>query len=149
MEPVLPSGRLPPGIHSSTLGELEAQFGANPHRRRLCASLRKLVRLAVKCGFVREIYVDGSFVTAKPHPEDVDLILGIDDLPKDSNPLSARDRAQRMRALRRCGGGLLHVFLFPVDHWRLADLLDYFSNERPSDGGGRKGIVKLSEWNDG
>src|SRR5262245_13330602 len=66
-----PWALLPPGVHSATLEEIEATFVTNRQRRRLFAGL---VTAAGKlrhagCG---TIYLDGSFVTAKPIPNDYD-----------------------------------------------------------------------------
>jgi hypothetical protein len=68
-------GYLPPGIHPSTLEELDARFGQEPEMRRAeMESLRWLVELAKKLGVLR-ILVDGSFVTEAWEPNDVDCVL--------------------------------------------------------------------------
>jgi hypothetical protein len=141
------NGRLPDGIHPATLEELEGQFGTNHHRKKLVQELRRLLRLAGKFRFVTEIYIDGSFVTNKPDPEDMDIILGLVGLTEPPNPLEVRDRTRRVRALRRCAVGRLHVFPYHLEDAGLADMTDYFCSVRPEDGGGRKGIVRLVGWN--
>jgi hypothetical protein len=68
-------GYLPAGIHSATLGEIEARFGQGSELRRVqMESLRWLVELAWRAG-VRRIVVNGSFVTDKLEPNDVDCVL--------------------------------------------------------------------------
>lgn len=72
---VLPSsvdGLLPPGIHAADWSEVETRFGTNPRRRWLLDGLHEaLAELRrVKCPAA---FLDGSFVTDKPLPDDYDL----------------------------------------------------------------------------
>ncbi|HEY1686367.1 MAG TPA: hypothetical protein VGG19_16495 [Tepidisphaeraceae bacterium] len=68
-------GYLPPGIHRAALDEIETCFGtSNPERRELMQSLRWLVDMCHQDDVLRLI-VNGSFVTAKSDPEDVDCVL--------------------------------------------------------------------------
>jgi hypothetical protein len=74
-------GVLPPGVHDLTLDEVELLFGqfqSSDRRPSLFGKLKRLVNDAQAAGFVRSIIVDGSFVTAKPDPGDIDLIFGVD-----------------------------------------------------------------------
>ena len=69
----------PPGIHPASLDEIEARFGSDPELRRVqMESLRWMVELAWQAGVLR-IVVNGSFVTDKWEPNDVDCVLLIDD----------------------------------------------------------------------
>jgi hypothetical protein len=65
------SGELPPGIHTATLAEVEAVFSTTPRRRRLFEGLRRAVQNLQVAG-VRRVFIDGSFVTTKADPNDVD-----------------------------------------------------------------------------
>ena len=68
-------GYLPPGIHRAPLDEIAARFGAGAELRRVqMESLRWMVELAWKAG-VQRIIVNGSFVTDKWEPNDVDCVL--------------------------------------------------------------------------
>jgi hypothetical protein len=65
------AGLLPPGVHDCTLDELRQRFGVfqtTDRRPKLFDKLQQLVQEAWATGFVAEIIVDGSFVTAKPDP---------------------------------------------------------------------------------
>ena len=78
-------GYLPAGIHSATLDEIAARFGREPELRQAqMQSLRWLVDLARRAGVLR-IVVNGSFVTDKLEPNDVDcdLLIG-PDFPHDA-----------------------------------------------------------------
>jgi hypothetical protein len=78
-------GYLPPGIHPATLEEIATRFGQESELRRAqMESLRWLVDLARRAG-VRRVVVNGSFVTDKLEPNDVDCVLLIEpDFPRDA-----------------------------------------------------------------
>ena len=72
------AGFLPPGAHGCALDEVRRRFGefqTTDRRPKLFDKLQALVREAWSTGLVAEIIIDGSFVTAKPDPNDIDLIL--------------------------------------------------------------------------
>jgi hypothetical protein len=78
-------GYLPPGIHRATLEEIAARFGQESEvRRAQMESLHWLVELAWRAG-VKRIVVNGSFVTDKFEPNDVDCVLLIGpEFPRDA-----------------------------------------------------------------
>jgi Family of unknown function (DUF6932) len=74
------AGDLPPGIHRATLHEVLIRFGTDTPRRRIVgARLERIFRTATATGQVARFIVFGSFVTAKPEPNDVDVFLLIED----------------------------------------------------------------------
>ncbi len=66
------SGLLPVGIHITTWGELVEKFGINNHRLKLLEGLKKGLDLLWQYGCT-EVCIDGSFVTAKSIPNDIDV----------------------------------------------------------------------------
>src|SRR5947207_15534481 len=73
-----PDGLLPEGIHDSSLAEIGERFGqfqVSDRRCRLFQRLEAYVREARASGVVKEIVVNGSFVTDKGAPSDIDLIV--------------------------------------------------------------------------
>jgi hypothetical protein len=73
--PFRPDGYLPEGIHQTTEAEVTFRFGTQGRRRRrLALRLRRWIKLARAVGSKR-LLVDGSFVTAKAEPNDVDAVL--------------------------------------------------------------------------
>jgi len=78
-------GFLPPGVHRATMEEIAARFGQESELRRVqMESLVWLVDLARRAG-VERIVVNGSFVTDRAEPNDVDCALLIGrDFPLDS-----------------------------------------------------------------
>lgn len=68
------NGPLPPGIHKASAEELEERFGIfviSDRRLRLFGKLKQLMALCRASGIVEKILLGGSFVTAKPDPNDM------------------------------------------------------------------------------
>lgn len=71
-------GFLPEGVHTCALAEIRKRFGSfatSDHRIRLCDSLFELIIDVASTKLVEAIIIDGSFVTDKIKPNDIDLIL--------------------------------------------------------------------------
>jgi len=64
-------GSLPPGVYETTLAEIEERFGFNDHRKCLNEGLKEAI-ITLQSAGVRRVWIDGSFVTNKPDPDDVD-----------------------------------------------------------------------------
>ena len=78
--PPAPWPVLPPGIHDASIDEIEVRFATTPHRRWLFEGFRRVAQALTDAG-CSTLYLDGSFVTAKPHPGDYDGCwdhLGVD-----------------------------------------------------------------------
>ena len=71
------NGLLPPGVHDCTLEDIECFFVGNAHRRRLFQNLVTCLEQEVRPLFVQAIFVNGSFVTDKDEPEDIDIVLDL------------------------------------------------------------------------
>src|SRR5260370_35765445 len=73
-------GDLPPGVYRATLAEVLERFGQGSLQR--CAvsdRLNRLHALVTSTGKLARFIVFGSFVTAKDEPNDVDIILLMED----------------------------------------------------------------------
>lgn len=135
----LSDGNLPAGIHEpDDWNELEARFGGNPTRTRLLDGLRRVIA-DLRAAGCTTLYLDGSFVTAKPHPGDFDAcwdITGVD--PNLLNPIlldfSARRAAQKMAY-----GGELFPAQAQAAPGRI--YLDFLQTDKHT--GGQKGLVVL------
>jgi hypothetical protein len=64
---------LPVGIYQATLAEVIEQFGSAPRRQTIAQRLTRIYDLACSTGQVVRIIIYGSFVTAKPSPNAVDI----------------------------------------------------------------------------
>jgi hypothetical protein len=62
---------LPPGIHDASLAEVAAAFATTPHRQRLFDGFIRAAG-AFRVAGCKCLYLDGSFTTGKPHPDDYD-----------------------------------------------------------------------------
>ncbi|HTU22078.1 MAG TPA: hypothetical protein VMG10_28825 [Gemmataceae bacterium] len=83
-------GNLPPGIHPCSVAELVERFGSGSEERE--AEISELVQLieAAKRAGARRLLVNGSFVTGKLAPNDVDVvILPGPDYPRQCLPLES------------------------------------------------------------
>src|SRR5438105_3855788 len=91
LPPLDEHGLLPVGIHDCTFAELRATYGQNrwmddtqsesrravlyQNRDRLCTRLEDYLDKLRAVGLPVEVLIDGSFVTDKPDPNDIDLIV--------------------------------------------------------------------------
>jgi hypothetical protein len=76
--PLSPQGFLPPGIHDASLDEIEARFGrfsSNERRVELFNKLRQYLAELSAWGHIKEVLIDGSFVSSKDCPNDIDMIV--------------------------------------------------------------------------
>jgi hypothetical protein len=79
-------GNLPSGIHPCSVAELAVRFGSGSEERE--AQISELLRFveAAKAAGIRRLLVNGSFVTGKLCPNDVDLVI----LPGPGYPRQGR-----------------------------------------------------------
>ena len=76
--PLNEHGCLPDGIHDCTMDEVAGRFGSfqtSDRRAQLWGRFIEFMRELAICGFMEAVPVEGSFVTAAPEPNDVDLVL--------------------------------------------------------------------------
>jgi len=70
-------GLLPEGVYDCTPAEVRERFGRfqeSDRRPRLFARLEELVQVMGRSGLFEALVIDGSFITAKPAPNDIDLV---------------------------------------------------------------------------
>lgn len=63
---------LPQGIHIATMEEIAIFFATTDHRKNLYSGFERAVVSLSNSG-CKTVFLDGSFVTAKPTPEDYDV----------------------------------------------------------------------------
>ena len=66
------NGNLPPSVHFATWDEILERFGWTSRRRELLAGLKAALEKLREAG-CRRIFVNGSFVTDKDEPGDIDV----------------------------------------------------------------------------
>ena len=74
------NGDLPIGVHQATITEVIKHFGTNTLQRQIIARrLQRIYNLVWGTGQLAKFVVFGSFVTAKPDPNDVDIFMLMED----------------------------------------------------------------------
>jgi len=111
------NGELPPGVHVADWPEFQSRFcGSSLQRQWLSDRLRTLLELAATTGELRRVFIWGSFVTAKPAPKDLDvlLIMGEDfEVEKVAAPARGVFDSVRARLMFKAD-----VFLGASFHWQ-------------------------------
>jgi hypothetical protein len=86
-------GDLPDGLHQATLAEVLSRFGqGSDARRHATAVLQRIHSRVAATGKLDRLVIFGSYVTAKPGPRDVDLVL----VMKDDFSLAGCDEPTRL-----------------------------------------------------
>ena len=75
------SGNLPPGVHDATWGEIVQRFGWTS-RRELLDGLKAALEPLRETG-CRRVFINGSFVTDKDEPGDIDIAWDPDGVDVD------------------------------------------------------------------
>ena len=74
LQPFDSNGDLPVGVHRATLDEVLARFGyGTPKRQVVTGRLKRVMELARGTGKLERFIIFGSYITAKPEPNDVDI----------------------------------------------------------------------------
>lgn len=130
---------MPPGIHDATLTEVELRFATTPHRKWLFRGFVRVTEALAKAG-CRQVYLDGSFVTAKPHPGDFDGCwdhVGVDlgTLDPVFLDFSNKRAAQKAKYLGE-------MFIAGMPNGSAGPFIDFFQVEKSS--GQPKGLLRIS-----
>lgn len=127
-------GPLPPGIHDATLAEINAVFGAtNSRREDLFGKLDQFVQASKRFQLFTALYVDGSFVTDKPSPGDIDAVL---ELPRAALPrlLAHPDRLTLIDTAAVKAAYEVHLFFQPeAPPTPDPDMAKFFQHLRPEE----------------
>lgn len=65
-------GLLPPHIHQATFEELVERLGFSRKRKEMLEDLKRALKV-MRQHEIERVYIDGSFVTDKPRPSDIDV----------------------------------------------------------------------------
>jgi predicted nucleotidyltransferase len=134
-------GELPPGLHIATLAEVLERFGQGSTQR--CAVADRLCRLhhlATSTGHVARFVVFGSFVTTKTDPNDVDIILVMEDsFDLESVTSEAALVFQHMEAEAHFGASVFWTKRSGAFGGEQA-MIEYWQVRRE---GGQRGIVEI------
>ena len=140
-------GLLPDGIHECTLKEVEVDLAWNDERRRLTALLQEFIAVELTPRFttVPPVVLDGSYVSQKASPSNINLVLELSDLP-DTDQWEGQMLFQRTADLFR----LYQIEMLPGLKGLKQDFVDLLQNLRPQTAlekglyhGHRKGVLRL------
>ncbi len=134
-----PDGYLPEGMFIATEAEVTFRFGtATRQRRQLVLRVRRWIDLARRIGAPR-LFIDGSFVTAKLEPNDVDavVLLPYDFEDQIATNVDAATEFEEMLVTRRP-----EEIFAAEDEADWNEWVEFFSRTREIDGR-RKGLVEV------
>ena len=143
-------GVLPDGIHTCTLEEVAGRFGrfqGSDRRPKLTNALKRYVAEVQALGVASALIIDGSYVTIKARPNDIDIILVLrENLDLDREAVPAEYNVRSMRMVKRKHG--FDVRAVAPDSQEYTTSLEFFSRVRRDDpevrtNRTRKGLLRI------
>ncbi len=138
-------GFLPAGIYDCTLDEVESVFGRfqkSERRVQLAKNLREFVAELINAKIGNWLLIDGSYVTIKEEPGDIDIVLVLPedfDLSAELTPTEYNLISNRV-VKRKYD---FHLFITLENSGEYVDIVDFFQRvmQRPDL---RKGLLRLA-----
>ncbi len=143
LPPLNDEGDLPLGVFRASLSDVLQRFGVGSHQREVVGErLRRIHYLAQSTGFLARFIVYGSFITDKPDPDDVDVLLVMDNA-FDSSLLTGEYAIlfDHSAADAHLGASIFWVRRLGALGGE-ESLVEYWQSKR---GGGKRGIVEVLE----
>jgi hypothetical protein len=136
------AGDLPPGVYQATLDEVVERFGAARGRRNICTRrLLHVYALAQRTGQLQRFIIFGSYVTATPDPNDVDVVLIMDDAFRlEDCPIEVRGLFDHAVAQARYGASIFWVRPGLLLSESMDNFIAYWQIKRD---GSKRGIVEV------
>ncbi len=134
-------GNLPEGIYPLHRAQLAPHFATTTRRRVLLERLLNLYTLADATGFLERFVVFGSFVTTKPEPGDLDIILVMrTGFQSSQAPLESQMLFDHEQADSEFGASIFWIRTDLLILETVEEFLDYWQTRRD---GGRRGIIEV------
>ena len=131
---------LPEGLHEASEDEVAARFGVSTSRRvYLMGRLRRWLDLARAVG-ARRFFIDGSFVTEKAEPGDVDAVVWLSDSFREQ-VRAGRSEAVELQTMVRAPEPKELFAAYSSEMWD--GWVEFFSGTREPDAR-RKGVVEVA-----
>src|ERR1700754_3218693 len=107
--------------------QFKQHFGTNAHRIELIKAAIKFFKIFSSCG-CKAVYVDGSFVSKKNYPEDIDLLFDFNEVDdeklKEKFPeFFDKDRHNLLGRIRR--DSKCHIFTLEKGDQEMFDFLQW------------------------
>ena len=140
-------GLLPGGIHECTIKEVEVDLAWNDDRRRLTAQLQEFIAVELEPRFavVPPVVLDGSYVSKKASPSNINLVLelsNLTDADQWQGQMLFQERAELFRSYQ--------IDMLPGLKGLQQDFVDLLQTLRPQTAfekglhhGHRKGVLRL------
>ena len=137
------AGDLPPGVHRAALEQVLRRFGAEKGQRSACTRrVSHLYDLARRTGCLQRFIIFGSYVTTKLDPNDVDVILVLDDgFRLEHCPVESRGLFDHAVAQARHGASVFWLRPGMLIGESLAEFIAYWQIKRD---GSKRGIVDVT-----
>ena len=141
-------GLLPGGIYECTIKEVEVKLAWNDERRRLTALLQEFiaVELAPRFTVLPPVVLDGSYVSEKASPSNINLVLELSNLPDAAQwhgQMLFQGRAELFRTYK--------IEMLPGLKGLQQDFVEILQTVRPQTAfekglhhGHRKGVLRLT-----
>lgn len=146
------NGNLPPGVYRAAIEEIEHRFTWNPTRRRLFKGLKAALANLAGAG-VRYVWINGSFITSKDKPNDIDgcwqyeaSLVDVDKLdPVFLDPVDPRGATKKKCGLDFfiAGTSIFEVKGAPVEEFFQVDVKE---NPEGAEAEIVKGILLVEIW---
>ena len=135
-------GDLPPGVHRTTMEALVERFGQGSEQRRLVTRrLLHILAMAQRTDHLSRLIVFGSYVTDKLNPNDVDVILVMnDEFRLEHCPIEAKGLFDHATAQARYGASIFWVRPGLLLGETIEDFVGYWQIKRD---GSKRGIVEV------
>lgn len=141
--PLNENGLLPEGLYDATFAEIKAAFGhygRTGQRNQLCEHLERFLVDAKTSLLISAVIVDGSFVTLKEEPGDIDLVVvTTEEYTAETTIKPFEYNLLSKRRVHRLYGFDVAIVKNGSDEYRAA--IEFFSQVRSSEI--RKGMVKV------
>jgi hypothetical protein len=136
------SDDLPIGVHQASVAEVVARFGQSTLQRQLVTKrLLKIYELAYQTGAVERFIIYGSYVTAKPFPNDVDIFLVMsDDFRVDDLDESRKILFNHMRSHNEFGASIFWVRADAILLETVDEMIAYWQTTRNNS---KRGIIEI------
>lgn len=139
--PSCPWPLLPPGVHDASLEEIYDRFVTNERRGDLFTGLEKGTNNLFAGGCI-EIFLDGSYVTAKPNPGDYDVAWNVQGVnPRDIDPIFLVFDNLREAQKKKYLGEYLPIIFSPIA--ATSETFRLFQRDKLT--GNPKGIIRIKK----
>jgi hypothetical protein len=137
-------GELPEGVHRATITEVVERFGSGSGQRQaVTGRLQRIYRVAHATRRLERMILFGSYVTAKPAPNDIDVVLVMeDDFDFGAYDAETSELFNHLTASKTFGASVFWILRSLLILGTIEEFAAYWQTKRD---GTRRGIVEVRE----